>query len=156
MPATDYSLGLTVRIAIPGALSVPAAIDAVLPDIWSTVMPAVSLLLHFLEGLTRVSERINSRGDAAIDGDLKQYLLDLVLGEPVLQGALDVQLQFVGTTQCAKHGQIDDAAGAAVESRPGPQRAPAEFGRPFRHRPREFVGACNGFVDVILAEYFLA
>src|ERR1700693_3505143 len=48
----------------------------------------LSFALHFLERLARVSEGIDTRGDAAIDGDLKQYLLDLVLGEAVFQGSL--------------------------------------------------------------------
>ena len=94
--------------------------------------------------------------DAAIDRDLQQDLLDLVLGQSVLQGALDMQLQFMRPVERTEHRKIDDAAGAAVKSRPGPQCAPAKFSRPFRHRPRELVRAGNGLVDVVLAENFLA
>jgi hypothetical protein len=60
----------------------------------STVPATVSLAFDFLERLARVSEGIDSGRDAAIDGNLKQYLLDLVLREPVLQGSFDVQLQY--------------------------------------------------------------
>src|SRR6185436_13939570 len=106
--------------------------------------------------LARVAEGVDARRDAAIDGNLEQDLLDLVLGDAVLQGALDVQLQFLRTAERAEHRQVDDAAGAAVQARPGPQRAPAEFGRPFGHRPGEFVRARNGLVDVVFTQHFLA
>src|ERR1700674_3777864 len=84
---------------------------------------AASFSFHFLERLARVSEGIDSRGNAAIDRDLQQDLLDLVLGQSVLQGALDMQLQFMRPIERAEHCKIDDAAGAPVKSRPGPQCA---------------------------------
>ena len=93
---------------------------------------------------------------AAIHGNLKQDLLDLVLGDAVLQRALDMQLQLMGPVESAEHGEIDDAAGSSIDTWPGPQRAPAKLGRPFRHRPGEFVGACDRFVDIVFAKHFLA
>src|SRR5207248_8874259 len=77
-------------------------------------------------------------------------------GKTVLQRALYMQLQFVRTIECAEHGQIDDASRPAIDPGPRPQCAPAKFGRPFRHRPGEFVGARDGFIDIVLAEHFLA
>src|ERR1700682_3244743 len=57
----------------------------------ATPPPAASLPLDLVESLARVPERIDAGGDAAIDADLKQDFLDLVLGDAVLQRALDVQ-----------------------------------------------------------------
>ena len=51
----------------------------------------------FVERLPCVPEGVDSRWDAAVNADLKQDLLDLVLGDAVLQGSFDVKLQFVGT-----------------------------------------------------------
>src|SRR5450759_2408151 len=118
--------------------------------------PESGLRFYLVERLARIAEGIYSRGNATVHANLQQDLLNLVLGEAVLQRPLDVQFQFMGPVERPEHGQIDDAAGAAVKSRPGPQCAPAELGRPFGHRPGEFVGAGDGFVDVILAEHFLA
>src|SRR6266536_495781 len=118
--------------------------------------PVTLLTLDFLERFTRVAEGVDAGGDAAIDGNLQQDLLDLVLGEPVLQRALHMQLQFMGTIEGAEHRQIDDAAGAPVEPRPGPERAPAELGRPLRHGAGEFIGARDRLVDVVLAQNFFS
>src|SRR5262245_32372215 len=84
-----------------------------------------SLCLDFAEGLARVAEGIDAGRHATIDRHLKQDLLDLILGETVLKGTLDVQLEFMRPVQRAQHRQIDDAAGPLVHSGPGPQRAPA-------------------------------
>src|SRR5262245_18567036 len=117
---------------------------------------ARSALLDLVERFTRVTECVDAGGNTAIDGDLKQDLLDLFLGEAVLQRALDVQLQLVGPVERAEHGEVDDAARAAIEARSRPQRAPAELGRPLRHRARELVGAGDRLVDVVLAQHLLA
>src|SRR4051794_27477072 len=66
----------------------------------------LSFRFDFVERLARIPEGIDSRGDAAIDADLQQDLLDLVLGHAVLQSALDVQLQLMGPPQCTEHRQI--------------------------------------------------
>ena len=120
------------------------------------IAPLSQFRFDLVERFSRIPEGINSRWNAAIHADLKQDFLDLVLGDAVLQRSLDVQLEFVGPAQRPEHRQIDDAAGAAVETRPGPQCAPAEFGRPLRHRPGEFVGAGDRLVDVVFAKHFLA
>src|SRR3979490_3156185 len=94
--------------------------------------PAVSgFCFNLVERLARIPERIDSRWNAAIDADLKQDFLDLVLGDAVLQRALDMQFQFMRPVEGTEHCQIDDAAGAPIDAWPGPQRAPAKFGRPF-------------------------
>src|SRR5581483_2488833 len=85
------------------------------------------LRIDFVEGLARIAERVDAGGHTAIDGNLQQDLLDFVPGEPVLQGALDVKLQFVRPVQGAEHRQVDDRARAPVEPGPCPQRAPAEL-----------------------------
>src|SRR5579859_2369804 len=72
----------------------------------------------FLERLPRIAKRVNAGRDAAINRDLKQDLLDLFLGEPVLQCALHMQLELVRPVERPEHCQIDDAARAAVESGP--------------------------------------
>src|SRR5690242_17940658 len=108
--------------------------------------------LYLVERLTRVAEGIDAGGHAAIDSHLKQDFLDLVLGESVLQRALDMQFQFMRPIQRTEHRQIDDAAGSLVHARPGPQRAPAELRRPFGHRAGKLIGARNRLVDVVLAE----
>jgi hypothetical protein len=45
----------------------------------------ISGLLDLVECFARVAECVDAGGNAAIDGDLKQDLLDLVLGKTVLQ-----------------------------------------------------------------------
>src|SRR3979411_63190 len=120
-------------------------------------MASADLLIFQLpEGFPGISKGVDTGRHAAIDRDLEQDFLDLGLSQPVLPRALAALLEFTGSVQAAQHRQIDDRAGAAVEPRPGPQRAPAELGRPFRHRARELVGAGNRLIDVILAEHFLA
>src|ERR1044071_8217783 len=119
--------------------------------------PSGSLVrFDLVERLARVAECIDARRHAAIHGDLKQDLLDLVLGETVFQRALDMELQLMRPVERTEHREIDDAARTAIQPRPRPQRAPAELGRPFRHRAGELVRACDRLVDVILAEHFLA
>src|SRR4051812_31702904 len=112
--------------------------------------------IDLVEGLARIAEGVDSGRNAAIDGNLEQDLLDLLLGQPVLQGALDVQLQLVRSVQGAEHRQIDDRACAPVDAGSRPQGAPAEFGRPFRHRAREVVGSGNRLVDIVFAEHLFA
>src|ERR1700747_3705689 len=115
-----------------------------------------SLRLNLVESLTRIAERVYAGRHAAIDRDLQQDFLDLFLGKAVLQGALDVKLQLMRPIESAEHRQVDDRTGALVEPGSRPQRAPAELGRPFRHGPREFVSARDRFIDIVLAEHFLA
>src|SRR5262245_31184629 len=75
--------------------------------------------VDLLEGLARITEGVDAGGNAAINGDLEQDLLDLLLGQSVLQSAFHVQLQFVRPVQRAEHGQIDDRARAPVDPGPG-------------------------------------
>src|SRR6185437_644283 len=152
----------------PGALQLPAG-----PDFrrssspagpGNTIAPKVrigercprSAVLHFLEGLAGIAKTVDSGGDAGIDRDLQEDFLDLVLGQPVLQRRLDVQFQLMRAVEHADHRQIDDAAEAAIDAGAGPQRTPAELGRPLRHGAGEFVGAGDRLVDVVLAQHFLA
>src|SRR5512134_1523026 len=114
--------------------------------------PARLLCLDLVERLARVAEGVDAGRHAAIDRHLKQDFLDLVLGEAVLQRTLDMELQLMRPVQRAEHRQIDDAAGSLVHARPGPQRAPAELGRPFGHGAGELISARNRLVDVVLAE----
>src|SRR6266566_6292725 len=117
---------------------------------------AESLIFQLSEGFARISKGVDAGRYAAIYGDLEQNFLDFVLGQPVLQRALDVQLQFMGPVERAQHCQIDDRAGAAVEPRPCPQGAPAKLGRPLRHCSCELIGPGDRLVDVVLAKHLLA
>src|SRR3954465_13091559 len=55
--------------------------------------PTVSTSL--LENLPGAAESDHRRRHAAVDRDLEEHLLDLILGEAVVQRSADVQLQFM-------------------------------------------------------------
>src|SRR3954468_10671684 len=84
-----------------------------------------SATVYFLEGVARDAEAVDPSRNAAIDGDLQEDLLDLLLGKAVFQRRLDVQLQLMGAVERADHRQIDNAAAATVKAGAGPKRAPA-------------------------------
>src|ERR1700732_18477 len=65
--------------------------------------------LKLLERLARNAEAVDPGRHAGIDRDLEEDFLDLVLGEAVFQGRLDVQLQLMRAIEHADHRQIDDA-----------------------------------------------
>jgi len=64
---------------------------------------ATLFVLQLLERLAGRPEAVNARGNPAINRDLKEYLLDLILGEAIFQRGLDVQLQFMRPIERADH-----------------------------------------------------
>jgi len=109
--------------------------------------------VHLLEGLAGDAEAVDRRRHAAINGGLQEHFGDLRLRDAVADRALDVELELVRTVQSRDHGEVEEAAGAAVEAWPPPDLAPAIFGDELLHGAVEIVGGGDRAVDVVAAEH---
>src|SRR5258708_39300292 len=78
-----------------------------------------------LEDFFRAAEGGDRGRHAAVDRDLEEHLLDLVLREPVVEGAADVQLQLVLLAEGAQHAEIEDRARLARQAGTVPDVVPA-------------------------------
>src|SRR5262249_32743442 len=94
--------------------------------------------------------------DAAVDGRVHQDLAQLVLGDPVIDGALDVPPDLLGASEGDQHGDREHAAGAAGNALAPPDRAEAVP----RHQLLELAGevglALHLGPAVLGAEHLLA
>jgi hypothetical protein len=89
-------------------------------------------------------EAVDGGRHAAVDRRLEKDLADLFLAQAVVDRAAHMQLEFVRTVQCRQHREVDDAAGAPVQSRTIPHLVPAVLGDEFLHRLVEVVGIPDG------------
>src|SRR5262245_56127550 len=85
--------------------------------------PTVSTL--FLEYFPGGAERDHGRRHAAVDRDLQEHFLDLVLGEAVVQRAADMELELVLLAERAQHAEVENRARLARQPRPVPDVVPA-------------------------------
>ncbi len=65
------------------------------------------------------------RGDAAIDGGLQKDFLNFLSGDAVVDGAEQVQTQFIAAIEGDGHGDGDEAASGARQSRARPDFSPS-------------------------------
>src|SRR5690606_20130142 len=116
------------------------------------------LLVHVREHFRGTAEGLDGRGDAGIDADLEEDLLDLVLAHAVVDRAADVQLELMDAADRAQHRQVDDAARLAVQARPAPDAAPAVFGRELLQRALELVlvAAFDRRLHIFVAQHLAA
>src|SRR6185312_9193020 len=82
----------------------------------------------FLEDAACGLEGIEAGRDAAIDRDLQEDLLDLLLGEAVVQRAVDMQLELGAAVERRQHGEVQHRAALFGEARSRPGIAPAILG----------------------------
>ena len=86
-PPFAYQLGYAVDLAVPACATCSARSrrrECSAGYAKSRSSPAALLPFDLVECLAGIPESIDSRWDAAIHANLKQDLLDLVLGEAVL------------------------------------------------------------------------
>src|SRR3954463_3395690 len=77
------------------APTMPTCVRMVLPPPPSSRYPPPSATLQLQEYLLGQPEAVIGRRHAAVDCRLQQHLLDLLPGQPVVEGGLDVQLELV-------------------------------------------------------------
>ena len=110
-------------------------------------------LVQLREHLARNSKTVDPGGDAGIDRHLHEDFANLVPGDAVGQGALDVRPQFVRPVEDRDHGEVEHAAGLARQFLAAPDRAPAIFGHQFLKGLVEIVGILQRIGDIGLAQH---
>src|SRR5437879_13669698 len=88
-------------------------------------MATTALDSAFLEDVTRGLEGVEAGRDAAVDRDLQEDFLDLILGEAVVQRAVNVQLQLRPAVERRQDGEVQHRAGFLGQPRPRPDIARA-------------------------------
>src|SRR5262249_45862724 len=110
----------------------------------------------FLEHVARRLEGVEAGRDAAVDRDLQEDLLDLLLGEAVVQRTVDVQLELGRAVERGQHGEVQHRARLLRQAGTRPDIAPAVFRGDVLERHHEVVGARHGVVDIVGAEHGFA
>src|SRR5260221_4656849 len=109
-----------------------------------------------LEDLLGAAEGGHRCGHAAIDGGLQEDLLDLVLGEAVVEGAADVQLELVLLAERAQHAEVQHRARFARQPGTVPDVVPTVGIEQVGEFAVEIVDACHPLVDPFGAEHLAA
>src|SRR6266446_443600 len=91
----------------------------------------------FLEDVAGGLEGVEAGRDAAIDGDLQEDLLDLLLGEAVGQRAVDMQLELGPAIERRQHGEVQHRTRLLRQARACPDIAPAILGGDVLERHHE-------------------
>src|ERR1700730_3836362 len=86
--------------------------------------PTVAATL-VLEDLFGAAESDHRGRHAAVDRDLQEHFLDLVLGEAVVERAADMQLELVLLAERAEHPEVEDRARLARQAGTVPDVVPA-------------------------------
>ena len=66
----------------------------------------ISIEPHVLQSFTRKAEAIQPSGHAAINCDLQANLSYFLFGKAVIDGAADMDLEFVRTIERRDHSQV--------------------------------------------------
>src|SRR6266850_3823527 len=109
-----------------------------------------------LEDLFGAAESGHRGGHAAIDRDLQEDLLDLVLGEAVVERAADVQLQLVLLAERAQHAEVQHRARLARQAGAVPDVVPAVGVEQVGEFAVEIVDARHPLVHPFGAEHLAA
>src|SRR6266700_1521616 len=116
-----------------------------------------SLLVAVLRKiLARGPEAAERRRITAVDRRVQQDLADLLLGDAVADGAVEMQLELLGFPQRDQHRDVQHAADSARQPRARPHHAPRRLGREHLHGHRELVGVLELPFDVLRAQHLLA
>ena len=83
--------------------------------------------VQLVENFFSEPEAVHGRRYAAVDGDLEKHFLDLVLGEAVVQRALDMHLDLMRAVERADHRQVQHAASLAVKPGTSPDSRPSNI-----------------------------
>ena len=86
-----------------------------------------SFSVDFIQNFTSQSEAFHSSRKTAVTGNLKQYVLQFLNADSVVQCSTKMQLEFMGTSQGCEHAKIQDASLFAVQSITAPDFPPAVF-----------------------------
>src|SRR3954464_14253399 len=100
-----------------------------------TAMSEATVLEHVARGL----EGVEAGRDTAIDRDLQEDLLDLLLAEAVGQRAVDVQLELRPAVQRREHREVQHRARLLGQAGSRPDVTPAIFGGDVLERHHEVV-----------------
>src|SRR6201982_2316284 len=104
----------------------------------------LSIFIYGVEHFFGGAEGIDGRRHAGINAGLEKDLRDFLARDSIIQGAADVQFDFMRAIQRREHGQINEASALAGKAGPGPNRAPAPFGDEFIKYTRELVRGSHG------------
>src|SRR5256712_12740944 len=92
-------------------------------------------------------------GHAAVDRGLQQDLLDLVLGEAVVQGAVEMELQLMLLAERGQHAEVQHRAHLARQPGPVPDVVPAVGVEQLGELAVEVVNPGHRLVDPLGAEH---
>src|SRR6266702_7804023 len=123
--------------------------------------PSLSLLSRrFLAVLRKIfargAETAERRRITAVDRRMQQVLADLLLGDAVADGAVEVELEFLGLAERDQHRDVEHAADLARQPRARPHHAPGRLGGEHLHGHRERVGVLELPFYVLRAQHLLA
>ena len=87
---------------------------------------------------------------------MQEDFLHFIAGHAVVQRATDVQFELGRAVHRRQHGQVQEAAGFAVQPVARPHRAPGVFGDKLLPIFGERIGLGDGLIDILGAQYFAA
>src|SRR3954463_8146773 len=147
-PRTEYPAAMRLSTIGPPMLPRPTK-PIVVPGLRTG---GSALVGEVIEHLLRDAEGLQAGRHAAVHGGLQQHLLDLLLRGAVVDRPADVRAELGRAVQRGEHGEVDEAAGLALEARAVPDRAPAELRDELLHRLAELGAALQRAIDVGVAE----
>src|SRR5690606_36649273 len=108
---------------------------------------------HLLENFLGETETINSGRHAAVNGNLQKDFAQFFLGDAVVQRTANMNLQFMRAIERRDHSKIQNAAAAAIKTRPVPDLVPTIFRRQLLQRPVEVGGRIQRIVDIGIPQH---